>query len=1044
MARLEAVRVAQDAAYAASLSDADWYALSHDPDWQQLVAEQSELLTNVLEVHGHKLPGASLAASTQNELPPVGPFKIVGTDVARLQGLGVVTSLGQYTENMRMPGMLFMRTLRSRYPHAKIKSVDISKAEKLPGVRKILHRGNLPDVYKDVFLGAANPTRFLFSEEVFEVGAPIAVIAADSEHIADEAMRQIDVQYEVLPAALDMLEAMKPSTQKQFPNQLDGTIIAVTPPLVRGNPNDTRADATVEAVFHKPIEQHVALELTNSLTYWDNDKLNMTYTAQHAHGTRANLSQALKIPQNKVRVFQPGYMGSGYGYRSGIDLAEVHAALLAKLTGRPIKLNYTRYEDFVTRTHRNEFRDEMKMGVNKDGTIAFGQFKVFANVGAQRAGAANGSWVNMQDLYKIPNLRLEAIDVMTNSYKSGPYRCVSHPNGAFALEVTMEKAAYAIGMDPVQFRLKNLNETGNPDTKKPFSNPGMRDCIDAAANAIGWTAKWHQPKAKEVRPGIFHGIGLAAHTCSHGAGGNPSTGQIVINNDGSVQAISASNDVGGGQRTTMLMIAAESLGVPLDQITITTYVDTDNTTDTGTTAGSQQTNNGGRGMYQAGQDARRQVLDWAARKFKDDAAKKGGTLDVTAADIELVDGNVFVKSSPSTKAKLADIVQFKGGPIHGKSEFIQDTIWERLAWAAHAAEVEVDTVTGTVKITKYVAVHDLGKAINPFASKQQIEGGVVMAVGAALTEELLIDKSTGLPLNPNLLDYKPLSIKDAPLAEVIIDLTTIKDLATIKLDGGSTTIGAVVTLQEIVDNDELKKRLPLLTQAAESVASPLIRNFGTLGGNVNQRPRCWFFRGEDFNCYKKGGDFCYAVTGDNRYHAIIGGELCYIVHPSDTATALMALNASAKIDGVNGGKTVSFDEYFTGPRVDVLRENILKPGEFMTHITIPNPPGGVKFGWSKLKDRQVYDFALTSVAVAFTMDGNNWKDGRVVLGGVAPVPYRATVIEDALKGKDIKSNIKQAAAQIRTVARPMSLNAYKVDLAAGLIERTVMDALATN
>src|SRR5256712_7509569 len=323
-------------------------------------------------------------------------------------------------------------------------------------------------------------------------------------------------------------------------------------------------------------------------------------------------------------------------------------------------------------------------------------------------------------------------------------------------------------MDRVQFRLKNLNETGNPDRKKPFSNPGMRDCIDAAATAIGWTAKWHQPKAKEVRPGIFHGIGLAAHTCSHGAGGNPSTGQIVINNDGRLQAISASNDVGGGQRTTMLMIAAESLGVPLDQITITTYVDTDNTTDTGTTAGSQQTNNGGRGMYQAGQDARRQVLDWAARKFKDDAAKKGGTLDVTAEDIELVAGNVFVKSSPSAKAKLADVVQFKGGPIHGKSEFIQDTIWERLAWAAHAAEVEVDTVTGTVKITKYVAVHDLGKAINPFASKQQIEGGVVMAVRAALTAGLLIDKSTGPPPHPNLLDFKAPSITDAPPAAVLI------------------------------------------------------------------------------------------------------------------------------------------------------------------------------------------------------------------------------------------------------------------------------------
>src|SRR5438094_5164412 len=283
--------------------------------------------------------------------------------------------------------------------------------------------------------------------------------------------------------------------------------------------------------------------------------------------------------------------------------------------------------------------------------------------------------------------------------------------------------------------------------------------------------------------------------------------------------------------------------------------------------------------------------------------------------------------------------------------------------------------------------------------------------------------------------------KGMPLPEVLIDITTIKDIVGIKSDGGGTTIGAATTLSDVINDKDLASKLPVLTNAALSVASPLIRNFGTLGGNINQRPRCWFFRGEDFNCYKKGGDFCYAVTGDNRYHAIIGGELCYIVHPSDTATALMALNASAKIDGVNGSKTVSFDEYFTGPRVDVLRENILKPGEFMTHITIPNPPGGVKFGWSKLKDRQVYDFALTSVAVAFTMDGNNWKDGRITLGGVSPVPYRAKVVEDALKGKNIKDTAKAAAAQIRTVARPMSLNSYKVDVAAGLIERTILEAL---
>src|SRR5438094_2285462 len=283
--------------------------------------------------------------------------------------------------------------------------------------------------------------------------------------------------------------------------------------------------------------------------------------------------------------------------------------------------------------------------------------------------------------------------------------------------------------------------------------------------------------------------------------------------------------------------------------------------------------------------------------------------------------------------------------------------------------------------------------------------------------------------------------KGMPIPVQVVDLTTIPDLKGIKVGTDGAHIGATTTLTEIIESQDLQQTYPLLVQAASSVASPLIRNFGTLGGNINQRPRCWFFRGEDFACYKKGGDFCYAVTGDNRYHAIIGGELCYIVHPSDTATALMALNASAKIDGVNGSKTVSFDEYFTGPRVDVLRENILKPGEFMTHITIPNPPGGTKFGWSKLKDRQVYDFALTSVAVAFTMDGNNWKDGRITLGGVSPVPYRAKVVEDALKGKNVKATIKQAAAQIRTVSRPMSLNGYKVDLAASLIERTILEAL---
>jgi xanthine dehydrogenase YagS FAD-binding subunit len=307
-------------------------------------------------------------------------------------------------------------------------------------------------------------------------------------------------------------------------------------------------------------------------------------------------------------------------------------------------------------------------------------------------------------------------------------------------------------------------------------------------------------------------------------------------------------------------------------------------------------------------------------------------------------------------------------------------------------------------------------------------GGKVLAGGSDLVGGVMKDWVTG---------------KGMPLPSALVDITTLSDLKGISPSAAGLTIGATTTLSEVIESTDVQKTVPLLSDAARTIASPLIRNFGTLGGNINQRPRCWFFRGEDFNCYKKGGDFCYSVTGDNTYHAIIGGELCYIVHPSDTATALLALNATARIAGPGGAThDVAFDQYFHGPREDVLTENVLKPNEIMTHVVVPTPAAGTKMAWTKLKDRQVYDFAVVSVAVAFTVDtAGKWQDGRVVLGGVSPVPYRAAVVENALKGQDVRNAAKSAAAQIKTVTRPMSLNAYKVDVAQNLIERTLLQAL---
>lgn len=282
-----------------------------------------------------------------------------------------------------------------------------------------------------------------------------------------------------------------------------------------------------------------------------------------------------------------------------------------------------------------------------------------------------------------------------------------------------------------------------------------------------------------------------------------------------------------------------------------------------------------------------------------------------------------------------------------------------------------------------------------------------------------------------------------PYPEYLVDVTTIPDMHGLsRLDDQSLRIGASATLTEIEKSEDVLQEWPVLAESIKSVASPLIRNFATLGGNINQRPRCWFMRNRHMDCYKKGGDFCFAVTGDNRYHAIIDGELCYIVHPSDTATSLLALNASAKVAGPDGERVVPFDEYFVGPREDVLKETILQHNEILVDVQIPKLAPNTKTAWVKIKDRAVYDFAVVSVAAVVTSEGGVWKDGRIVVGGVAPVPYRATVVEEALADKDIASNIEDAAARIANVARPLSNNAFKVNMAKVLIERAVMSALA--
>jgi CO/xanthine dehydrogenase Mo-binding subunit len=781
---VDAYRVLRDPSYAASLTSDEWSSLASNPEYQTLVADDPNLEASLSEHFGPLIPGFAAAAMAPASAPAVGHesrngrgpglaaqlpvFDVVGTKVARTHGFGVVTGTGRYTQNTTLPNMLFMKTLRSPHPHAKVKSIDTSRAEQITGVRYILHRFNLPKEYQDVRLGSGPPFRYIFSEEVFEVGAPVAVVAADSDHIADEAIHQIAVEYEVLPAVVDYMEGTRSTTPKQWDNRLDGTTLAIATPFVRGDVERgfAEADIVLENVTTRQTEQHAALELTSNLMWWDTQAgdphLNSIGTRRHAHGARAVLAQALKVNQSQVRVVSPGYVGASYGSHRDVDLMEIHTALLAWLTGRPVRSMASRSEDLVTRTHRTQVRNESKIGVKRDGTITAFFTKKVANAGAYRGSGGSGNSTGLTQLYVIPNVRQENTDVFTNMFRYGSLRCTTHPNDTLAREALIERAAYAIGMDPVAFRLKNLQERGNPENNRPYSNPGMRDTIEQTAQAIGWTQKWHAPKTSEVRPGVYHGIGLASHLCVHGAGGAPSTGMVVINADGTLTVISGAAEVGPGERTTMAMIASETVGIPMSSTRITPDVDSDYTPDTGVTAGSRQTNSGGWGVHLAGLDARQQLLEWGARKFMDDARRAGQTIEVRPDELDTRNGNVFFQSNSDRSVRVRDVVAFANNPIVGRGAHIHPPTWERVAFATHAAEIEVDTVTGTIAVTKYVAAHDVGRAINPFAVEQQIEGGVIMGIGQALTEQLLIDQATGLPVNDNILDYKLMTIKDVP------------------------------------------------------------------------------------------------------------------------------------------------------------------------------------------------------------------------------------------------------------------------------------------
>jgi xanthine dehydrogenase YagS FAD-binding subunit len=278
----------------------------------------------------------------------------------------------------------------------------------------------------------------------------------------------------------------------------------------------------------------------------------------------------------------------------------------------------------------------------------------------------------------------------------------------------------------------------------------------------------------------------------------------------------------------------------------------------------------------------------------------------------------------------------------------------------------------------------------------------------------------------------------AAVPKRVVNLKSIEGLDYIRQDDAGLRIGALTTLTDVLENSAVSQELPVLHQAVSVIASPQIRNMATLAGNILQRPRCWYYRSEDFPCLKKGGARCYAVGGVNTYHAIFGSGPSYIVHPSDAAPALMALGATVHVHGPRGGDEVLMDDFFTMPEMNIRRENILRPNEIVTEISIPKPEANSKGMFLKVRERESIDFALVSLAAQMTMVNGTCERASLVLGGVAPIPWRAVEAEDYLRGRRITEARAESAAEAAVEdAAPMPHNGYKVEIAKNLVKQAV-------
>jgi CO/xanthine dehydrogenase Mo-binding subunit len=710
-------------------------------------------------------------------MPTTREVRGIGLSVPRFDAPEKVTGRTQYVGDVRLPGLLQARLLRSPHAHARIKRIDVSKARALPGVRTVLTAADIPELKP----GAKTRAHALLAiDRVVFFGQPVAAVAADDLAIADEALDLIDVEYEPLPVAADPVAAMDLSAPRvaDLGTEADtsearahsgiavsGTETTTPAPNIAQQGRLTRgdvaaaiaeADLVIEKTYRVPMVHQGYLEPHAAIADYDpHGRITIWSSTQGSFQTRGEVADVLHIPEARIKVI-PMECGGGFGGKIRA-LVEPLAVLLSKAAGKPVSLIMTRREELLAGMPAPAVIIRLKTGVKNDGTPVALEGETIVEAGAYSGALLTMSAVFLSSVYLWPVFDVVGYEVLTNKPSVAAYRAPLAPQTHFAIDSHMDHIARKLGLDPTAYKLEYLQRGGDlMANNQAWAVNGAHDCMRALAEHPLWREcdAWRASGGKDGHG--LRGTGLAI-------GGwvpniQPTSATVRLDSDGTLAVVTGSVDI-AGTNMGLALIAAEAYGVDVERVRIITG-DTDSSPLAGLSAGSKTTYTMGASVRDAATDARQQTFLIAARE-----------LEVAPDDLEIEGDSVVVRGVPDRSIKLATIGKRSntfGSPIPPVLGSASNAfLVQAPAFAAELARVEIDPDTGELTLHDFVVAQDVGKAINPLGIEGQMQGGAVQSLGFALTEALQYD-AQGRLTNPSLLDYRKLTAADLPNIETIV------------------------------------------------------------------------------------------------------------------------------------------------------------------------------------------------------------------------------------------------------------------------------------